>query len=491
VVDTPSTETSVAARRDPVRWVLGVTVAVWAATFLWLGWARHARFGTFGFDLGIYDQGVWLLSRFEEPFVTVKGLNLFGHHMNPIVVVLVPFYWLGAGPEFLLVVQVAAQAAGALAVFLLARDRLAGERWLAVVLAGVLLVNPTYQYLAWEYFHPDTLAIPAVLFAYWAARAGRWRWYGLAAVAAVACKEDAALAVTGLGLLVAVRNHRRIGLATAAASAAWFVLSTRLLMPRALGGLPPFYEQYFPDFGRTGGEIARGILTKPRRVLELATRSDRVAYYRMMFAPVGLLALGDWPALVLVAGPMLAVNILTSDFHTRDYRFHYSALVLAGIIIATVEAVALLGRNAGVRRFLVGGLAVVSFGTSVAWGPSPFGVRYRTGIWGVAGDPRTDFKRSALAVIPPAVAVSAGFDFTPHLTHRREIYEFPQPWVAVTWGVRGEGLPDPNRVRWLVLDTRRFLMDQDRTLAEVLLADQFAVRYEQDGIVAAERVKPG
>jgi len=39
-------------------------------------------------------------------------------------VLFVPFYWLGAGPLFLLSAQVVVQASGAIAVYLLARDRL-------------------------------------------------------------------------------------------------------------------------------------------------------------------------------------------------------------------------------------------------------------------------------------------------------------------------------------------------------------------------------
>src|SRR5829696_6033473 len=112
-----------ARRRDPVRWVLGTMVVVWSLVFIYLGFQRHDRFGTYGFDLGIYDQAIWLLSRFETPFITLRGLNFWGTHANPILVLFVPFYWLGAGPHFLLVVQVASQALGAVAVFLLARDR--------------------------------------------------------------------------------------------------------------------------------------------------------------------------------------------------------------------------------------------------------------------------------------------------------------------------------------------------------------------------------
>jgi uncharacterized membrane protein len=477
-------------REDPVRWILGGMVVVWAATFIRLGWLRHTRFGTYGFDLGIYDQGVWLLSRFQEPFVTVKGLNLFGHHMNPALLLLVPFYWLRAGPGLLLVVQVAAQASGAVAIYLLARDRLA-DRWLALVLAAVLLLHPTYQYLTWEFFHPDSLAIAPLLFAYWAARSKRWVWYLVAAVLAVACKEDVALAVGGLGVLMFFRGERRAGVATALGAFGWFVLSTRVLMRWALGGLSPFYDAFFPDFGRNAGEVLRGIVTRPRKVFDLATRPDRIGYYRMIMAPVAFLALAELPTLLLIGGPMLAVNALTSTPYARDFKYHNSALVVAGLAVATVEAVAMVGRTPSLRRFLVGLLAATSLATTVAWGPSPISTRYRSGIWPLTADPRTALKREALRVIPRHAAVSASYDLVPHLTHRKTIYQFPEPWTAVAWGIRGERLPDPGTVEWIVVDRQRFLSDDERRLFERLLGGEFRLRYDRDGIVAGQRIKPG
>src|ERR1043165_6087083 len=50
--------------------VLGAMVVGWSVVFIVLGWIRHERFATFSFDLGIYDQAIWLLSRFRDPFVT-------------------------------------------------------------------------------------------------------------------------------------------------------------------------------------------------------------------------------------------------------------------------------------------------------------------------------------------------------------------------------------------------------------------------------------
>src|SRR4029450_4605686 len=47
-------------------------------------------------------QGVWLLSRFRDPFVTIRGLSLFGDHTSYILVLVAPLYWVWADPRRLL-----------------------------------------------------------------------------------------------------------------------------------------------------------------------------------------------------------------------------------------------------------------------------------------------------------------------------------------------------------------------------------------------------
>ena len=474
-------------RQDPVRWALAAMIAVWSLTFIYLGWLRHDRFATFGFDLGIYDQPLWLLSRFKDPFVTLRGLDFWGTHLNPVLLLLVPFYWIGAGPLFLLVVQVAAQASGAVAVYLLARDRL-GERWPAVALSAVLLLHPTYQYLVWEFFHPDALAVSPLLFAYWAARARRWRFFAVAVVLTLACKEDAALAVLVLGLLIAVRGDRRIGLAVAAASAAWFMIATRVIIPLA-NGIGPFYDTFFGELGGSVGEVARTLVRDPSRAVELAGRPDRVDYYRMMLAPVAFLPLIALPTL-LIAGPMLGVNILSSFPYVREIRYHYSALVLAAIVLATVEAIARLGRTPAVRTFLVGLVTATSLAATVAWGPSPISTKFRMGLWPLGPEnPRLSAMRAAVQIVPERAPATVHYLFAPHMTHREKIYEWPVPWKEANWGVRGENLHDPAGVRWLVLD-RLLLNPADTPILDSLLAGEFAIRSERDGILVAERVRP-
>jgi hypothetical protein len=88
VRDRTAISSSVAA-----RWILVAATAGYVILFSFWTLRNHYGFGTFGFDLGIFDQGMWLLSRFKEPFVTVRGLNLFGDHTSFILLPLVPFYW--------------------------------------------------------------------------------------------------------------------------------------------------------------------------------------------------------------------------------------------------------------------------------------------------------------------------------------------------------------------------------------------------------------
>ena len=145
----------------PAAIVLGVAILLWIAVFGVLVWRRHELYGTIDFDLGIHDQSIWQLSR-GHWFTTVRGLPIFGHHATFGYFLLVPFYWLGAGPQFIDLLQVVVLALGAVPIYVLARDRLRSP-WAALVPGLVWLLQPSVQWFTWETFHPEVIAIVAVL----------------------------------------------------------------------------------------------------------------------------------------------------------------------------------------------------------------------------------------------------------------------------------------------------------------------------------------
>ena len=463
---------------------LGLLVGVYVLVFGWLTWAQQANFGTFGYDMGLYDQGIWLLSRFEDPFVTIRGLYYFEHHVNLITVLFVPAYWLGAGPHFLYLVETVWMALGAVPLFLLARDRLRSG-WLAVAVAACFLLYPSLEWINWWHFHPDALVITPLLFAWWLATRRRWGWFAAAVAVALACKEDAALAVLVLGLVLAVRGERRAGLLTAAAGAGWFLVATRLVIPAAGGGDGPFYQELFPGFGDSLGEIVWNMVVHPSRLIELATRPDRLTYYWQVLAPVAFFPLAA-PLVLLIGAPQTVINVTSGHALTHDFRFHYTAIVLAAVFLATVEGMAWAGRGRTARRVLVAALLVASVVANVAWSPSPVGRQFDNGIWARA-EPRHATVRAALRLVPVDAGVSASYNLVPHLTHRVYAYEFPNPWRVANWGARGENPPDPDTVDYLVVDER--LLGDQRPLYQRLVGPQGGYRklFESDGIVVARR----
>jgi uncharacterized membrane protein len=193
------------------------------------------------------------------------------------------------------------------------------------------------------------------------------------------------------------------------------------------------------------------------------------------------------PEALVIGLPMLAVNVFTGAGFPfpRDYRFHYSALVLVAVMAATVEAIAKL-RSPRVRTVLVVVLLATSLASTVAWGASPISRDYDRGIWPLQPDARGPAREEAIERLPGGAATSAAYNLVPHIAHRERVYEFPVPWESVNWGVDGENLHDPDDVEWLLVD-RQLLDAADTTLLASLLRREFVVRFERDDIVLAQR----
>ncbi len=473
------------ARTDKSVLVLAAVITLWVAVFGLLVWRRHDRFSSFGFDMGIFDQAIWLLSRGSQ-FITVRGLPAFGHHASFAFYLLVPFYWLGAGPQFLNLFQVTTMAAGAIPVFLLARHRL-NDKWMAVLLAAAFLAHPALQFMAWELFHPETVAITFVLFAYWFSVRERWGWFAAMAVIAVMWKEDVTLVVLLLGVVIALRGHRRQGLLTIGLAAAWFLFVTQFLLPR-ISGSHAFYLSFFSDLGDSPTEIAGNLIRHPSRLGRRVFAPDAKSYLWKMTAPFGLLPIAS-PTTLLLGVPQTLLNLLSVNNFTRVIFYHYAALPLTALILATVEGIAKISRTRPhAKGVLVGFVAACSLVATISWGLSPIGEEYRQGWWPLGEDSRRASKEAALEMVPENAGVSATYQFVAHLTHRKKIFEYPNPFKPSNWGVDNENYPSENEATWLVIDTQLIGPD-DEVLDEQISSGEFAVRLERDGIIVAERVR--
>ena len=188
-------------------------IVAWTLYFSLRSIDIHRGLGTSSYDIGLYDQGIWLLSQGQAPFVTLMGRNLMGDHASFILFFVVPLYWIWPSVSTLLVMQSLVVALGALPVFLLARTRLESEP-LALVMSACFLLHPAIAWTNLENYHPDSFLAFFVGMSIFAALERRWRLYTVFVVLSLLVKEDVLLVVAPVGIWVALNRSRKIGRAS-------------------------------------------------------------------------------------------------------------------------------------------------------------------------------------------------------------------------------------------------------------------------------------
>ena len=505
VVDEPTGEITIGrierwkawlASIHPAAWFTGAAALLFALVFGRLGVEHQRNFGTWSYDMGIYDQGFWLVSRGGQSFMTVRGMEFWGHHLNLIVVAFVPFYWLGAGPSFLYVAQATGLAAAALPIYLIARDRFS-KPWMGLLFAVVYLMYAPIQWIAWANFHPESLVIAPLLYAWWFASRRRWRGMFVALVIALSIREDTALVVMMLGVVLAImyrpgkgeHRDRMMALATFVLGAAWYVIATRFVIPHFNQGKQPFYVQYFySNYGKDVPQIVETMLRHPNRVVGDATQPDRLRFYRDLALPLGGLPLVG-PLALLMAAPQMLASVIGLSPYARTIHYQYTAMMIAPLLIAAIEGARVLWRVKVIRIVLPFWLLGCAYVTNVAWSPSPIGDAYN--VW-ARPSPRHEAMREALKLVPPKASVAATYTLLPHLSHREQIYDWPNPWVPSYWGNDdGYRLPDPAAIQYIVLDRTQVGPAQEALVESFIAPDgPYEVLFNQDDVLVGKR-KPG
>jgi uncharacterized membrane protein len=473
-------------RIDNAFLVLLTAVGVFIVVFGHLMWIRHSRYATFDFDLGIYDQAIWLMTHHGTGFLTVRGLPVLGHHANFAFWLFAPLYWMGAGAQFIDLVQVVAVATTAIPLFLIARDRMRSG-WLALPLGLAWLAHPSTQFLVWEAFHPDTLAIACLVWAYFFATRAQWRWYWVLLVLALCWKEDVSLAVAMLGVVMVIWGQRRRGVITALLGLGWFVVTFEVMIPAILGH-GSHAASFFGSLGNSTGEVAANVIKHPGVAMNRMLDNHIESYSRKLAEPFAFLVVLS-PVNWLVGLPQYAINLLSNTYFIYDPRYHYVALPLAATALAAVEGVSRL-RPRRLRMAAASAVLVCALIATLTNGLSPVGAMYRKGFWPLTPDGRAGALDTAVSIPGASESVSATWNIVPHMAHRLKIYTYPNPWRASNWGTKGEHLDNPDGVRWLVIDTTKLGDDSARFQA---LMDSGAFRkvYEEQDVIVAERTRTG
>lgn len=431
-------------------WGITLAIALYVAYMTQRTLDVHRGLGTSAYDLGLYDQGVWLMSRFHTPFVTLMGRNLFGDHASFILLFVVPFYWVAPGVGTLLFLQALAIGLGAVPVFLYARRRL-GSGLLALVCGIIYLLHPAVGWTNLENFHPDSFLAVFVGFAIYFALGERWRLYVLFAVLSMLVKEDVSLVLVPLGVWVAVKRNRYFGASTVFMSIGFTLMGMYLVM-RSLIGVPTRNGWRIPFGGPSG--LLKTALREPGKLFDHLRADGRPWYLWQMTAPFAWTFVRA-PSVALIGSVVLFTNVLSTFVYQYLINYHYSLIVVPCLALGAVHGLAAMGDRW--RRPAVTAMALMGLWTAYLWGP--FGVDSTAGFVWRPSNPVAVGLRTIIQDIPDDAMISVYHSAAPHVDHRTDVYMFPNPFRVVLYGpdtsIEGQRLAIADQVEYVLLPSSR------------------------------------
>jgi uncharacterized membrane protein len=366
------------------------------------------------FDLALYARIAFGLARADLTTPVLDTLPL-ATHLSPV---LLPLGLLGRVLPLVQVLLAAQAACVALCIFPIARIGARHMGNVGMLLAGAAWwLYPNVFHVATYEFHPGTLALLPICWAFDAQTRGNLRQLALSCVCVLACREDLGLMCALFFVLAYLRFRQRPALALAAACIVYTALAMSVIVAHA----PPggSLDQHFGVWGGSPLGVFRALVSDPARVLAHFGAPEKLWYVPRLLAVLSFFSLrAAW--LLVPAVPYLGLNML-SAFPTATEQFsHYltpciPALVISGVVGATA-----------IRKRALHGLWLFTLALGhYALGGSPLARDFDRQAF--RSDAATHAARAVLAQIPARASVEAPDPLLPQLAERRVLRRAPPP----------------------------------------------------------------
>ena len=373
---------------------------------------RHLLFCSTLYDLSWFSQSTYLISRGMPPLLSFiessPNLHILGDHAALILYPLSLFHLIFPSVYWLFLVQAFALASAAWPIWYLSLE--AGlSRSLSIAVVIFYLLNPIVFNVNLFDFHPEVIALPLFFWAVLTARQSRLGWFIASLLLILICKAVLALTVISMGLWLWWFEKKKIyGMTAIALGAAWFILATQWIIPYFSGEQPAAVGRY-AYLGDSIPQIILNLILKPGIVLSHLFTGDNLAYLLLLIIPFAWGLYWKQCAPILVALPMIGLNLLSTSYPQKDLIHQYNIPILPFFILAIIATLAadkgiLRTRKAIVIWAIIMFLSLAKFGY--------FGTKYLASIdtWQAT--------REALAYVKTDEPLLTIDKIAPHVDHR-------------------------------------------------------------------------
>lgn len=396
---------------------------------------RYEAFRLHSSDLVVHNQVIWKYSRFKSPIATFLQFrptrHMFQDHINPILCLFAPFYWVKEDLRVLLVVKTLLFSLGVLPLYLLAKEHIKSE-FLSLSLSFSYLLHPALGNINLYGFYPVSFSIPFLLFALYFAQKRRWFPFFVLFFLSLSCKENISWVGILLGVWLLLKKEKKIGSIVLLSSSLWLGLTHFFLLPHFGGRVGGYVERFGPPLGKTLTEIVKTVFTHPLFTLKHIFSYPKIVFIFQILMPVGVfLPFLGWEVFFISfpIGGMILLSGYWPMYHiTQYYSSPLLPFLFGGAILGIKKFHKILPRFSFFSLGIF--LLSLSFLSHFYFGSSPLSRNfYRPSFYHyftLLPLPRTQSLKELIKKIPSQASVSTQVEPGPRLSFRDFIFLFPE-----------------------------------------------------------------
>ncbi len=373
---------------------------------------RHGLYQSTAFDLGIFDQILYLISQGEPPIISFLNFHIMADHAAFIFYPISLLYKIYPDVHWLFAIQAIALSLGILPTFYLAIE--AGlKRNVATTIAMVYILYPLVFNINLFDFHPDVIILPGLLWAILAVKVDNIWWFCSAIILVLSCKEVFSLTIAAMGFWLLFFEKKRLYASIAIiVGISWFIISTGFIIPffdNETSGVGRHLSRY-SHLGSSFLDIFKNLFLKPWLLLKAIFNLPNLEYLIWLFLPLIWGISYKHLAPLISAFPTLAINILSLSQPQKDLIHQYSLPILPFLILVIISSLAandawIRNRKTIIIWSLIAFLALAKYGY--------FWSRYLTEL-----DTLVATREAVSLIKNQEGSVLTAAQIAPHLTHR-------------------------------------------------------------------------
>ncbi|MBS3056603.1 MAG: DUF2079 domain-containing protein [Candidatus Aenigmarchaeota archaeon] len=429
--------------------LLLILISAYFIIFLSTSFSQYNRFWYGNFDLGIPDQGIWLLSQNKEPFVTARGMHIFADHSEYIKIFVAPVFWLWNDAKALILLQTLALSLAAIPLFFIAKKLLKSNRT-SLIIVAVYLLYPALQFLNLDQgYHSEAFIIPMLFTAHYFLLEKKYTHVFVLCLFSLLIKEEIALTIALYGAYIYFRHNKKLGAIVSITTVIWLIVLLTVIFPM-------FSSRGFLYFERTTGN-------SPFKMISNVFDIRNAEYIAKLFGPLGFTPFFD--AAIVSAGSLF-LNLANSWSYSHEIQYHYTAAIIPVAFIAMLH---FLSKRKNIMLWLLVILSLTLISNYI-FGPGEVSLRETDKMFNnvaeLGKEPENVIAlKQMISSIPQNASVSASYNIMAFLTHRERIYMYPVPFKSHMYGASGNELPEDRFVDYIII-SRSVVPEKDMIFME-------------------------